>query len=55
MAEVDDHFGEAGFQVLHRLEIKILPTVLEIRILPFVCENGGIGHDQRIENDVPVR
>src|SRR5438034_11317585 len=46
MTEVDDHFGDAGFQVLHRLEIKISP---------FVCANGGTSDDHRIQNDVLFR
>src|SRR5437773_5755673 len=46
MTEVDDHFGDAGFQVLHRLEIKISP---------FVCTNGGTSDDHRIQNDVLLR
>src|SRR6266550_6056892 len=46
MTEVDDHFGDPGFQVLHRLEIKISP---------FVCTNGGTSDDHRIQNDVLLR
>src|SRR5439155_22199022 len=43
MTEVDDHFGDAGFQVLHSMDIEIAP---------FTRANRRIGHDYGIQNDV---
>ena len=45
MTEVDDHFGKAGFQVLH---------CVDIEVAPFVCVHGWIGDDHRIQSDVLI-
>src|SRR5258707_3525316 len=43
MTEVDNHFSDAGFHVLHGVGIEISPLV---------CVNGGTGHDHGIQNYV---
>src|SRR6266568_4657069 len=45
MTEVDNYFGETGFQVLHGVDIKIFP---------FAGRNRGVGDYEGINNDIFV-
>src|SRR5947209_1638309 len=46
VAEMDNYFGEAGLQILDGIQVKVFPLLVT---------NGGVGHHDRIEQNIFFR